>query len=82
MFSVVLKTNSAEKIENFCNSLKRFLLAVSWGGHESLVFPTCASIKKENYDAGNFEHNLVRFYIGLENADVLIEDIETGLKEI
>jgi cystathionine beta-lyase/cystathionine gamma-synthase len=82
LFSVVLKTNSIEKIENFCNSLKRFLMAVSWGGHESLVFPVCATIKKTDYNPDNMEHNLVRFYIGLEDADVLIEDIEKGLEMV
>jgi cystathionine beta-lyase len=82
LFSIVLKTNSIQKIENFCNSLKRFLMAVSWGGHESLVFPVCASIKKDDYNPDNIEHNLVRLYIGLEDADALIEDIEQGLKNI
>lgn len=81
MFTVALKTKSVKQIENFCNSLKRFLMAVSWGGHESLVFPVCASIKKEDYNADNTEHNLVRFYIGLEDADVLIEDMEEALKK-
>ena len=56
-------------------------MAVSWGGHESLVFPACAAIKKEEYDSKNIEHNLVRFYIGLEDPDVLIEDIENALKK-
>ncbi|MEP7171124.1 MAG: aminotransferase class V-fold PLP-dependent enzyme, partial [Bacteroidota bacterium] len=82
LFSVVLKANSIEKIEGFCNSLKRFLIAVSWGGHESLVFPVCAAIKKEDYNPDNMEHNLVRFYIGLEDAEVLIEDIEKGLEKV
>jgi cystathionine beta-lyase/cystathionine gamma-synthase len=82
LFTIALKTNSIENIEIFCNSLKRFLMAVSWGGHESLVFPVCASIKKEDYNPQNAEHNLVRFYIGLEDAEVLIEDIEKGLEKV
>ena len=82
LFSVVLKTNSILQIEKFCNSLKRFLMAVSWGGHESLVFPVCASLKKEEYNPEISEHNLVRFYIGLENPEVLIEDMEQALKSI
>ena len=82
MFSIVLKTDSIEKIEAFCNSLKRFLMAVSWGGHESLVFPVCASIKKTDYNSQSAEHNLVRFYIGLEDPDILIEDIEKSLNGI
>ena len=29
-----------------------------------------------------FPFNLVRFYVGLEDAEVLIEDIKQGLKRI
>lgn len=82
MFTVALKANSVEQIENFCHLLKRFLMAVSWGGHESLVFPACAAIKKEEYDSENIDHNLVRFYIGLEDPGILIDDIEEALKKI
>jgi len=79
MFSIIVKTYSIEKIENFCNSLKRFLMAVSWGGHESLVFPASAVIKKVEYNSENSDHNLIRFYVGLEDPEVLICDIEQGL---
>ena len=82
LFTVLLKTDSVAKIESFCNSLKRFLMAVSWGGHESLIFPTCATIKKGDYNAANIEHNLIRFYIGLEDPEVLIADIEQALQKI
>jgi cystathionine beta-lyase/cystathionine gamma-synthase len=46
LFSVVLKVNTLEEVEKFCNSLKHFFLAVSWGGHESLVIPAAVSIKQ------------------------------------
>ncbi len=80
MFTVALKVNSIDEIEKFCNSLKRFLMAVSWGGHESLVFPVCASIPKETFDPAIIHHRLVRFYIGLEDAEILKEDIEQALE--
>jgi cystathionine beta-lyase/cystathionine gamma-synthase len=82
LFSVVLKANSVSQIETFCNALKRFLMAVSWGGHESLVFPVAATLKKGAYDPQTPGHNLVRFYIGLEDPEVLIEDIENALRLI
>ena len=40
LFSVAFKTDSEQKMENFIHHLKRFLMAVSWGGHESLIIPT------------------------------------------
>jgi len=82
LFTLALDVKSVAQIEAFCNSLKRLLMAVSWGGHESLVFPVCATIPKENFDSSDIEHKLVRFYIGLEDPVVLIEDIENAMHRI
>ncbi len=82
LFAFVLKTNSVDKIEAFCNSLERFLMAVSWGGHESLVIPICATIPKDAFDAKNEKHRYIRMYIGLEDPAVLIEDIENCLRAV
>jgi cystathionine beta-lyase len=80
LFSVVLKANSIDQVEGFCNSLKRFLMAVSWGGHESLIIPSIVSIKREEFDASNPNHRLIRFYVGLEDAEYLISDIRQSLE--
>ena len=76
------------KVDQFCfgfyrffeisNSLQRFLLAVSWGGHESLVFPATASSEKDS-DVNRSTVNLVRIYIGLESPETLIEDLEQAM---
>jgi cystathionine beta-lyase/cystathionine gamma-synthase len=76
----VFKARSLSQIEGFCNSLKKFLMAVSWGGHESLIIPAAVSIKPEEFDAANANHRLIRFYIGLEDADYLISDIRQSLE--
>ncbi|MBK6730071.1 MAG: aminotransferase class I/II-fold pyridoxal phosphate-dependent enzyme [Bacteroidetes bacterium] len=76
LFSMLLKTNDQQKIELFCNALKRFLLAVSWGGHESLVFPACASAHTQ------YPINFIRFYTGIEQTDVLLQDVEEALRLI
>src|ERR1700690_2211917 len=39
LFSFVIKANSIDEIEKFCESLQHILMAVSWGGHESLIIP-------------------------------------------
>ena len=82
LFTVALDVTTAGQIETFCNSLKRFLMAVSWGGHESLAFPVCATIPKDQFNPSAIDHKLVRFYIGLEDPDVLIKDIESALDKI
>ncbi len=81
MFSVLLKTEKMEQVELFCNNAKRFLLACSWGGYESLIFPACTLYNSQNYDGSSnyLPWNLVRIYIGLEDPEVLIEDLEKAM---
>ena len=55
------------------------MMAVSWGGHESLAIPKCAAIKDTEFDVNNSEHRYVRMYVGLEDSDYLIEDLARAL---
>jgi cystathionine beta-lyase/cystathionine gamma-synthase len=80
LFSFTLKDSSLQKIETFCNKLKHILMAVSWGGHESLVIPSLAGIKTTDYEHTNPRHQLIRMYIGLEEPDYLIKDIAKALQ--
>ena len=82
LFSIVLKNSSLEKIELFCNSLNHFFLAVSWGGHESLVIPAAAGMAKESFDATSENHQVIRLYVGLEEPDYLIEDLKNALSKL
>jgi len=77
LLTVLIKAQSVEQIETFCNSLKYFLMAVSWGGHESLIFPVCA-----NKHHGTLPWNMVRIYIGLEDPNMLIADIDNALAKM
>jgi cystathionine beta-lyase/cystathionine gamma-synthase len=80
LFSFILKATSINEIEIFCESLQHILMAVSWGGHESLIIPGCASINGEEFDPGNKIHRRLRMYVGLEEPEYLIEDLERGFK--
>ncbi|MDQ7948471.1 MAG: aminotransferase class I/II-fold pyridoxal phosphate-dependent enzyme [Pedobacter sp.] len=82
LFSITLKDPNLQKIEAFCNGLKHMLMAVSWGGYESLVIPACAGISTTDFDPKNNRHMLIRLYIGLEDADYLIADLEQALATI
>lgn len=82
LFSFVLKATSVNEIENFCESLQHILMAVSWGGHESLMIPACASMSVDDFDAGNKEHRRLRMYVGLEDAGYIIEDLERGFSAL
>ena len=57
------------------------MMAVSWGGHESLVIPKCAGIPVAEFDPSNTEHRYVRMYVGLEEADYLIKDLKQALEK-
>jgi cystathionine beta-lyase/cystathionine gamma-synthase len=76
LMTMVLKTKKMEDIVRFCESLEHIMMAVSWGGHESLVIPKCAGLKPGDFDHANKEHRYVRLYVGLEEPGYLIKDIE------
>lgn len=82
LFTLILNVKTIEQVEKFCENLERFLVAVSWGGHESLVFPVCAGIQKEEFNPANENHRMVRVYIGLEDSKPLIEDMINSLNFI
>jgi len=79
LFSFTLKNSSVANIESFCNSLQHILMAVSWGGHESLIIPSIAGIRAADYDPANERHQLIRMYVGLEEPQYLIADLEQAL---
>jgi cystathionine beta-lyase/cystathionine gamma-synthase len=82
LLTFTLKNGTCESITKFCESLKHILMAVSWGGHESLVIPKCAGINPNDFDANNIEHRYIRLYTGLEDAAYLIADINQALNLI
>jgi cystathionine beta-lyase/cystathionine gamma-synthase len=82
LFSFTLKNTSFQKIEAFCNHLQHILLAVSWGGHESLVLPSIASITEHQYILTDERHQLIRMYVGLEDPQYLINDLQQALAKI
>jgi cystathionine beta-lyase/cystathionine gamma-synthase len=79
MLSIYLNTDDISKVEKFCGSLRYFKMAVSWGGHESLIMPACAFYTADHTGVRTYPPNLVRIYIGLEEANVLIDDLKQGL---
>jgi cystathionine beta-lyase/cystathionine gamma-synthase len=77
MFTIALKNRNLKAIKKFCETLQNFLIAVSWGGYESLIMPKCAFVGENDPQV-----NMIRFYIGLEEADVLIDDLALSLEQV
>lgn len=82
LFSFSLKGSSLKKIEKFCDQLQHILLAVSWGGHESLILPSIASFSIEDYDESSKNDQLIRMYVGLEDPNYLIDDLSQSLNNL
>jgi cystathionine beta-lyase/cystathionine gamma-synthase len=82
LFTFVISTSKMESIVKFCESLQHIMMAVSWGGHESLVIPKCSGIHPKDFDATNREHRYIRMYVGLEDPEYLIADLKQALEKM
>jgi cystathionine beta-lyase/cystathionine gamma-synthase len=76
LLTFIYKTASREEIVRFCEALQHIFMAVSWGGHESLIIPRCAGIDPAHFRPEKKEHRMLRLYVGQESADYLIADLE------
>jgi cystathionine beta-lyase/cystathionine gamma-synthase len=77
LFTIKTRTEDTVAIENFCNALSYWRMAVSWGGYESLVIPSCTFVRPGLYTA--LPANLIRFSVGLEEPEALIADLDRCL---
>ena len=79
LFGVVFKPEySLQAVVAMIDSLQLFGIGASWGGFESLVLPTRHSISR-SAGSGEFEGEIARFHIGLEDTADLIADLDQGL---
>lgn len=81
LLSILIKAEKPSQIESFSNALKYFLLTCSWGGYESLVFPM-VGIPSTAENPNPNPWNLVRLYIGLEDPEVIIQDLKQALEKV
>ena len=81
LMTIELDAPDEAAVERFCDGLKRFLIAVSWGGYESLQWPVCALKGPSGYYT-DLPFSMVRLYIGLEDPDLLIADLRQALDRI
>ncbi|MGF1475994.1 MAG: PLP-dependent transferase [Geminicoccaceae bacterium] len=83
LFSIELA--SGVDVALFCDRLRLFRLGVSWGGHESLVFPAMVGLRQagEHNSLRDFgiSERLVRLSVGLEEPNDLIADLEQALTD-
>jgi cystathionine beta-lyase len=84
LFSIVFDGRvTTRQVDAFCDALKLFKLGYSWGGPVSLVVPYDIPTMR-SAQLGTWTHKgvLVRFSVGLEDADDLQADLEQALGAI
>ncbi len=82
LITIKLKVEAKSEVMRFVRSIKKFLMAVSWGGYESLMIPSIAFHDIPGLPDSTVHWSMVRLYIGLESAEYLIEDLSKALEQI
>ena len=83
LVSVIFKPEfDITAIRKFCDSLKLFKLGFSWGGPVSLVMLYDLEQMRTLENTHLQQGLLVRFCIGLEHPQDLIQDIQNALKQL
>ena len=83
LMGFVLATDDLGAVKRFVDALRVFLVGVSWGGHESLVYAPAISYLKEmtpEHFAGlGIAPGDIRISVGLEHAGDLVADLAQAL---
>jgi len=82
LFTIVLKAASKAEVLKFTKAIDKFLIAVSWGGYESLMIPSIAFHDMPGIEDSPIPWTFVRLYIGLEDPEYLIADLEQALEQM
>ena len=81
LFSFRLKTRDLDKVKAITNHVKFFKLAVSWGGYESLFEPA-SLVYKTGEPIPDDRVSLIRVHAGLEDLDLLKNDLAQALDSV
>lgn len=82
LFTLVLKANTKEEVLRFTRAVKRFLIAVSWGGYESLMIPSITFHDMPGIEDSPIPWTYIRLYVGLEDPEYLIDDLSQALDKM
>ena len=82
LLTFIIKAETGQQIEKFCNALQHILMAVSWGGYESLLIPKVAGMEPAAFDSNIPDHRMVRLYVGLEEAGYIIDDLQQAFDKM
>jgi cystathionine beta-lyase/cystathionine gamma-synthase len=78
-FSFALERDDFGSVCRVIDALERFRIGVSWGGTESLVISPNRGNNAGKLDEQGIPRGLVRVSVGLEGAELLIDDLSQAL---
>lgn len=82
LFSVVLDENyQQQSLSKMLNGYDVFAIGASWGGFESLV-RVLKIDGVRSATTNQYKGSVVRYYLGLEDADDIINDLSEGFKRL
>jgi cystathionine beta-lyase/cystathionine gamma-synthase len=82
VFAFELQQNDVGSVRKVVNALRHFRIGVSWGGVESLAIAPANGRNDARLESQRIPRGLIRLSIGLEGADVLIDDLTQALAQV
>lgn len=80
LFTIEFDLPDIETLLLIIGRIKRWKIAVSWGGHEALMMPMAALYNLPGRADPHIPWNFVRFYVGLEEPEYLLEDLLQAMR--
>lgn len=84
LLSLEIEFKDYSELKGFMNAFKVFKLGISWGGFESLITSHNYNTKENilGLEKRRISKDLVRIYIGLEDTEVLLEDLNRAFETL
>jgi cystathionine beta-lyase/cystathionine gamma-synthase len=80
LFSFELADGDFTNVSRVIDRLRRFRIGVSWGGVESIVIGMEGRGSRERLSAQGIPPGLIRLSVGLEGAELLMQDLAQALE--
>ncbi len=80
LFTIEFDVPNIASLLETIGKIKRWKIAVSWGGHEALMMPMAALYNLPGRADPHIPWNFVRFYVGLEEPEYLLEDLMKAIE--
>ncbi len=81
LFTIEFNLPDIDALLQIIRKINRWKIAVSWGGHEALMLPIAALYNLPGRTDPHIPWNFIRFYVGLEESDYLLEDLLQAMKD-